>query len=171
MLTCLRTLAGTGFTLPSTGALTLPVVVIERYSAQALFCVGYTSPKDAVVAWVGETGAVLCTCFESSEDAAVYGIGGRSCSCCHAQALEKAMQLVTPPARCDKTCPKFCVRVRRGPGSDAVVVWDAVIFTVVTVVNGSADVCLAPGCRVAPHQCGHVQAARDELELAKLPEG
>jgi len=171
MPTCLRTPAGTGFTLPSTGALTLPVVVIERYSAQALFCVGYTSPKDAAVAWVGETGAVLCTCFESSEDAAVYGIGDRSCSCCHAQALEKAMQLVTPPARCDKTCPKFCVRVLRGPGSDAVVVWDAVIFTVVTVVNGSADLCLAPGCRVAPHKCGHVQAARDELELAKLPEG
>ena len=166
-LTCFRTLVGTGFTLLSTEALILPVVVIERYSAQALFCVGCTSPQDADVAWVGDTGAVLCMCFEILEDAELYRIDGRACSCSHAQAPEKVIHLLTPPARCDKTCPKCCARVRRGPVSEAVAVWDALIFTVVTAVNGSTDLCLAPGCRVAPHQCGHVQAARGEVERAK----
>jgi len=168
MLTCLQALAGTAFTMPSTATRARPVELIERYSAQAIFCVGYTSAKDSAVTWVGETGAILCTCFESSEDAAVFGAGRRSCTCAHARALSSAIQLAPSPARTRKSCPKFCTRIRRGPSSDAVVVWDGVIFTVVTVVDGSADLCLAPGCRVMPHKCGHVQAARVELERADL---
>lgn len=168
MLTCLLTLAGAAFVVPSAGASTRPVVLVERHSAHALFCVGLTSAKDAAVTWVGETGSVLCTCFESSEDAAVYGTGGRSCTCAHARALSTALQLAPPPARSNKGCPKFCVRIRRGPSSDAVVVWDGAIFSVVTVLDGAADLCLAPGCRVAPHQCGHVKAAREEIARAKL---
>lgn len=53
--------------------------------------------------------------------------------------------------------------MRRGSTSDAVVFWDGLIFSVVTVVNGVAELCLAPGCRVRPNQCGHVEAAAAEV--------
>lgn len=161
--------AGFPFTMSTTAFETAPVALVERAGLrnQALFCVGFSSPKDAAVVWRGEKSDVLCTCFESAEDATTLSIGGKSGSCVHARAYLEANKaghaLVPSPLH---SAP-FSVTVEGGGGSHAVVVWDGMIFTVVTLDKGLADLCLAPGCRVSPHQCGHVRQASAWLKAER----
>jgi len=132
---------------------------------QALFVVGTSSPKDGAVVWRsgGGDGVALCTCFESAEDAATHAASGSACTCIYAHAFMLACLSSLPPFHARHGAPPFFKRVRRGPGSDAVVAWDGMVFTIVTVVGGKADLFLARGCRVSPHHCGHTQRARRHL--------
>lgn len=161
----LRQNAGIPYTMSTTAAEAPPVVLVERAGCrnQALFCVGFTSPKEAAVVWRGECSRALCTCFESAEDATMLSVDGKTGSCIHARAYLEASEAghALPPSA--RHSSAFAVKVKSGGSSQAVVVWDGMIFSVVTTDKGAADLCLAPACRVSPHQCGHVRQAAEEL--------
>lgn len=66
--------------------------------------------------------------------------------------------------------PSFANMVQSGGTSHAAVVWDGMIFTVVTIEKCKTELCLAPGCRASPNQCGHGQQAAREPEEHRVSE-
>lgn len=132
----------------------------------------FSTPEGGVLAWRSAHGNFLWTFFERSEDASCPSVKGLSSTCLRARSLRAACSSGSVMAPTIAGEVPFCERACSSTSNDVVIggyVWDAIIFSLVTLVGGAADLCVARGCRVSPHTCGHIRAARAEFASTELP--